>query len=253
MNLTVPLTRPGGHPLPIPATGIATRAWGEGRVRGRCVVQGFNGRRFLGSLSPVRCLLSILGLAVIARCAPEGHAAARGAEVTTTVYVGRHFEVRDHDQPVKYVFNGDVRVAHITGSLSANMRLQRWRLQSGWNLVSLAVTATNVDGQLQRFTNGPDPLVQALYRWQHAASSYRPVVAGETIEAGSALWLRARTNGIVTLIGSYVEPVIPLRPHGGGYLASSGLQSWTPMLPAGTAAWKYEAGGGVWRMALGAE
>lgn len=197
-------------------------------------------------------LLSILGLAVVALGAP-GFPASSGAEVATTVYVGRHFEVRDHDQPVKYVLNGDVRVAHITGSLSSNARLQRWRLQNGWNLVSLAVTATNVEGQLQRFANGPDPVVQALYRWQPGPTNYRPVLAGETVQAGSVLWLQARTNAVVTLAGSYAEPAIRLLPQGGGYLASSGLQSWTPTLPGGTAVWKYEAGGGVWRMALGAE
>ena len=198
-------------------------------------------------------LLSILGLAVVALGAPTRSSASGGAEVATTVYVGRHFEVREHDQPVKYVFKGDLRVAHITGSLSANARLQRWRLQNGWNSVSLAVTATNLDSQLHRFASGPEPLVQSLYRWQPETANYRPVLAGETIQAGSVLWLRARTNAVVTVAGSYAEPVIPLLPPGGGYLASAGLQSWTPTLPVGTAVWKYEAGAGIWRMTLGGE
>jgi hypothetical protein len=53
----------------------------------------------------------------------------------TTFYVGKHFEVRDHDAPVKYVFNGNTRVARVTGSLSTNERIQRLRLRAGWNLV----------------------------------------------------------------------------------------------------------------------
>jgi hypothetical protein len=57
--------------------------------------------------------------------------------VTSTSYVGRHFEVRGLDQPTKYVFNGATRVAAITGSLSANTRIQRLRLWPGWNLASL--------------------------------------------------------------------------------------------------------------------
>jgi hypothetical protein len=40
------------------------------------------------------------------------------SRVSTTVYVGKHFEVRDHDQPVKYVFEGSTRIARVTGSLS---------------------------------------------------------------------------------------------------------------------------------------
>src|SRR5690349_13927306 len=109
---------------------------------------------------------TILGLAVVALSAPDRSPVARGAEVTTTLYVGRHFEVRDQDQPVKYVFNGETRIAHVTGTLSTNVRLQRWRLRAGWNSVSLAVTATNLQGQLQQFANGVQPLVSAMYRWQ---------------------------------------------------------------------------------------
>src|SRR5439155_25321273 len=48
----------------------------------------------------------------------------------------------------KYVFNGATRVASITGSLSANTRIQRLRLYPGWNLCSLAVTASNALQQL---------------------------------------------------------------------------------------------------------
>ncbi|HXI50242.1 MAG TPA: RHS repeat-associated core domain-containing protein [Candidatus Saccharimonadales bacterium] len=201
----------------------------------------------------MRRLLSILGLAVVARCAHEGQAATRGAEVTTTVYVGRHFEVRDHDQPVKYVFNGDTRAARITGSLSSNLRLQRWRLHAGWNSVSLAVTATNLQGQLRQFASGPEPLVQGLYRWQPATRDYAAVVAGQTLPAGSILWLRARAGGVVTVAGSYLEPAAPVLESGGGFIATAGLQRWTPTLPAGALAWKYDAGSGQWRAALGSE
>jgi RHS repeat-associated protein len=197
--------------------------------------------------------LTLLGLAVAALVARNGSAAARGAEVSATVYVGRHFEVRDHDQPVKYVFNCDNRVAHITGSLSANLRLQRWRLQAGWNSVSLFVTATNLHAQLQRFTDGSEPLVQALYRWQPATHDYAVVGAGQNVPAGSVLWLRARTSGVVSVVGNYAEPIKPALPAGGGFVASPGLQSWTPPLPAGVLAWKFEAGTGQWRVALNSD
>ena len=57
--------------------------------------------------------------------------AATEARAETTIYVGKHIEVRDHDAPVKYVFNGNTRVARATGSLSANERIQRLRLRAG--------------------------------------------------------------------------------------------------------------------------
>jgi hypothetical protein len=77
-----------------------------------------------------------------------------GQVVTSTVYVGRHFEVRDHDQPVKYVFDGDTRLARVTGSLSPGSRVQRLRLSHGWNLLALAVTASNLVGQLEQSAAG---------------------------------------------------------------------------------------------------
>ena len=54
-------------------------------------------------------------------------------------YPSKDFEIREHDQPTKYVFNNETRVATITGSLSTNTRIQRLRLYPGWNLCSVAV------------------------------------------------------------------------------------------------------------------
>ena len=65
--------------------------------------------------------------------------AASGGQTTSTVYIGQHFEIRDHHQPIKYVFNGQTRIARITSSLSPNTRIQRLALYTGWNLCSLAV------------------------------------------------------------------------------------------------------------------
>src|SRR5262249_5240606 len=95
--------------------------------------------------------------------------AMQGDRTTATTYVGRHFEVRDDDQPVKYVFNGPTRIASVTGSISADTRVQRLRLLPGWNLVSLAVTATDVAGRLQRDHPGA---IDSIYRWNAASADY---------------------------------------------------------------------------------
>ena len=194
--------------------------------------------------------LLILGLPAVALGVSVRGSAARAAEVTTTVYVGRHFEVREHDQPVKYVFHGGQRVAHITGSLSSNQRLQRWRLRAGWNSISLAVTATNLVGQLNQFSTGPAPLVQALYQWQPATRDHAAVNIGQTIGAGAVLWLKARTNAVVGVTGSYGEPAMLVVPRGGGYVAAPGLENWSPTLPVGVTTWKYDSQSGAWRAAF---
>jgi hypothetical protein len=60
-----------------------------------------------------------------------------------TFYVSPSFEVRPPELPVKYVWSGPTRIARVSGSLSTNTRVQRFRLAAGWNLVSLAVSVAN--------------------------------------------------------------------------------------------------------------
>src|SRR5207249_11339189 len=100
--------------------------------------------------------------------------AAASGQITTTIYVGRHFEVRDHDQPTKYVFNGATRVASITGSLSSNTRIQRFRVYPGWNLLSLAVTANNAREQFNSLSGSGTEVISAAYQWKPQAGDYTP-------------------------------------------------------------------------------
>jgi RHS repeat-associated protein len=177
-----------------------------------------------------------------------------GAElsrVTTTVYVGKHFEVRDHDQPVKYVFEGSTRVARVTGSLSAGSRVQRLRLWSGWNLVSLAVTAEDLVGQLSRGTSEPDFGPIRVYRCGLASGDYPPVEIGETVVAGTVLWIRTETDLAIGVLGEYQEAVGRVVPAGGGHVAGPGLQAWPrPELPAGAIGWRYDADQQRWQAQL---
>jgi YD repeat-containing protein len=57
------------------------------------------------------------------------------------LYVDRHFEVREGDAPIKYVYLGETRVAQVKGTLDPTRpRIQRLRLVQGWNLAALAVS-----------------------------------------------------------------------------------------------------------------
>ena len=59
------------------------------------------------------------------------------SQPSTVLYPDKYFEVREHDAPTKYVWNGNTRVARATGSLNgSNQRRQLLRLHSGWNLQS---------------------------------------------------------------------------------------------------------------------
>src|SRR5437764_12888839 len=101
-------------------------------------------------------------IATLAGCSSA--LAAASGPTTTTIYVGRHFEVRDHDQPTKYVFNCATRVASITGSLSSNPRIHRLRLYPGWNLCSIALTGS--------FPASGWDVLSAAYQWNEPTGNY---------------------------------------------------------------------------------
>lgn len=176
-------------------------------------------------------------------------ATARAGRPITTVYVGRHFEVRDHDQPVKYVFNGATRVARVTGSLSDNARVQRLRLHPGWNLVSLAVTADDLVGQFQQATSGQPSVLDTVYQ-SSSTNSYTPVASGGTVAAGTVLWIKANTNAVVGILGSYTEPLPREIRAGGSHVAAPGLELGSFDLPLTVTAWKYDAATHGWRAGL---
>ena len=152
--------------------------------------------------------------------------------VETTIYVNQCFEIRSHNQPTKYVFNGATRVARVTGSLSTNTRIQRFRLHPGWNLLSLAVSATDLSDQLQ----GPG-VVTSAYSWNAPTGSYLPVP--KVASSGMVLWVNASTNATLSVVGAYSDPVDREVPAGANYLPSTGLEAWTPDFPDAVSVWHF--------------
>jgi RHS repeat-associated protein len=185
------------------------------------------------------------GILVIAASHPPA-AAIASAPATTTVYVGPHFELRNHDEPVKYVFHGGRRVARITGSLAQNLRIQQLRLYQGWNLSSLAVASTNAVEQLS-LTPGGTGGISSAYLWNPASRAFEAVAPNQSLMAGSILWLKAASNYIAKVVGTYAEPVAAQIVSDGAWLSGSGLEKWSPILPEAATLWKYDAFTGMWQ------
>lgn len=133
---------------------------------------------------------------------------------SSVTYVGEHFEVREHDESTKYVFSGDSRVAHVTGSLSSSIRIQRLRLHAGWNLCSLAV-----DGLAFPSSHA----IEAAYKWSLPLRNWLPLSTNEPLQAGTILWLLARTNTVLTLPGICPDPTNQTVAAGGAFYPSAGL------------------------------
>ena len=182
-----------------------------------------------------RSSLGIL-LAAVAVCSPA--LSSPSGRITATIYIGRHFEVRDHDQPTKYVFNGSTRVAEITGSLSSNLRVQRLRLYPGWNLCALAVSGP--------FPASGAEAISAAYQWNSGTGDYSPTTLGQSLAAGTVLWIKAGTNADVSVLGAYSDPAPQPVQAGGAYFPGAGLEAWSPALPDAASSWAFDASTGQW-------
>lgn len=197
-------------------------------------------------VSKVVAGVSLLGISNSAQCY-----CAPASQATSTIYPSKCFEVRDHDAPVKYVFNGNTRVVRVTGSLNAtNTRVQRLRLVVGWNLCSLAVTAQNALTQLS--TLNSQPVVSAGYQWNPAISAWDTVTTNQTLNAGTVLWVKAASNATLRVTGVYPGPSPSMRASPeGAFLPGAGLEVWnfelsSSNLPALTT-WHFDSAISEWK------
>lgn len=176
----------------------------------------------------------------------------RTARPTSAVYVDKYFEVHEHDAPVKYVWNGNTRVARATGNLANNVRLQRLRVSTGMNLVTLTLTATNVLNQLQNNRESTAPIV--AWKLNPVTQAWLPVAPDEALPAGSVLWLRAGANTTLSVLGAYRAPTATSLPVGVSVLSNPsfdplGLQAAIPFLQSASL-WAYDASVQQWHSRL---
>ncbi len=173
----------------------------------------------------------------------------------TTLYINKYFEVREHDAPTKYVWDGNTRVARVTGSLNTNVRVQRLRVYPGWNLCSLAVTATNALSQLNSLSalggEGQGEVASSAFRWFPATQTWLSVTASDTLPAGTVLWLQATTNATLAITGVYTDPTNRIVTASGDFLPSAGLEAWcwtnsASLQPSALSLWFYDSATPRW-------
>jgi RHS repeat-associated protein len=173
---------------------------------------------------------------------------ARVSHSFNTIYVGKHFEVREFDAPTKFVWNGDTRVARVTGSLSPNERVQRLRVNRGWNLVSVAVTAANGGAQLASTSQ-----TDLIARWNPATRDFDFLPSNDLVTAGTVLWIQALADTTLRVTGTYPGPQPNLRgPPEGAFLPGYGLEV-LPLTnqPSSLTLWRFSPDVQVWQTKLG--
>ncbi|MCC7373247.1 MAG: RHS repeat protein [Verrucomicrobiales bacterium] len=166
-----------------------------------------------------------------------------GANPGWVLYPDRNFEVREHNAPVKYVWNGDTRVARVTGNLNASDRVQRVILRPGWNVVALAVTLS--DGASQ-FSAGP---VQQVLRHGANLGQYSAIRPDEVLPAGTILRVQSSAAVTLGLRGVRSDPAVRTYPAGRHWIANSDFEPLgvATRLPADAPLWFWDAGTQDWR------
>jgi RHS repeat-associated protein len=186
------------------------------------------------------------GRRIIKKVAPKSLGETNSASPTSTIYVNKYFEVREHEQPTKYVWDGETRVARVIGSLSPNPRTQRIRIFPGWNLISLAVSSTNTAAQLKK-----NSMIDELYKWDLQTRAYNLVADSENLPAGIVLWLKATTQATPHLTGNYLDPTnIPLSAS--SYYPCSGLEvsKTTNAFASDVSLWNFDKAAQAWHLRL---
>jgi len=126
------------------------------------------------------------------------------------LYVEKGFEIREGEEPTKYVFALSRRLARVKGTLDPTAeRIQRLRLTEGWNLACLAVELPT-ENAATVFGLGVDAAIEAVYAFENG--KFIAIEDPEApIERGRPYWVQCSAARILTRVGTY-NPV-PAEPR----------------------------------------
>ena len=164
---------------------------------------------------------------------------------TTTLYVSRFFEVRPHDEVVKYVFDAGQRLAQISGTLNASNRVQRLTLLPGWNLKSLTLDSSRV---LEKIQSQTSPAVDSVRLWNGSSRALEELGLDSKLPLGSILWIHARASGTFSLTGGDSGTGTITVSPGATFLPVLGPRAFDPTLalPPDAVYWRMPSSGGAW-------
>jgi RHS repeat-associated protein len=195
-------------------------------------------------------LRSLVALVFLFGVLGQAQGAPRSDTETATLYINKHFEMRDHDAPTKYVWHGETRVAKVTCSLKDNIRVQRLRLWPGWNLCSIAVNATDARSQL---VAGRESSAALTFKYDTNQQHFLEVQPSEPMLAGTVLWLHSPSNLALRVIGNYPGLVAPTRaPPEGLFHPGTGLEMMElgQVIRTNASAWHYDGAEQRWHAQL---
>lgn len=131
------------------------------------------------------------------------------------------FEIRPGNSAEKLIALPGLPIARLSSSLSAGLRIQRFELQAGWNLVSVPLTVTNLPGQLGNSISAGTE----VYRADTNDGAVETVGTG--VEQGpGAYWIHADAPSMVSIVGGANPATGRSLPPGGSVITGSSLGRW---------------------------
>jgi RHS repeat-associated protein len=172
------------------------------------------------------------------------------SEPSTVTYINKYFEIREYDSPVKYVWNGDTRVARVTGSLDPNTQRTQWlRVHPGWNLKAVAV-----GGAQAQLDPANQPLLGTAVSWSAntSGSGYSEIKSATSLPGGSPVWLYAKEGGVLTLNGTPTTVTNVTVAAGGQFVPNISGEKWdvASVFPSDMMLCGFTPGTQMWRNRL---
>ncbi len=96
----------------------------------------------------------------------------------------------------------------------------------------------------------PVGVIESVFRWDQATLTWLPVGEGESLFAGTVLWLHASTSATTSIVGKYIPPLNSSVPIGPSFQPGAGLEIWnlqsaTSDLPYASL-WKFDGPSQTW-------
>jgi RHS repeat-associated protein len=151
---------------------------------------------------------------------------------TSVLYPDRSFEIREYGAPIKFVWNGNTRVARVAGNANGLERIQRVRLHSGWNQVVVLVRdVPTLD--FERMIDSPDKLIS------YSGGRYLTLSESVGFRRGDVIWMYSPKPAIATLRGVYGGDDLPGDPSANSWWLNSSFESVSFSMASG-------GGGAIW-------
>lgn len=171
---------------------------------------------------------------------------------TFVQYIGDYYDIREGEDPIKYVYDGEDTLALVRGSMDATApRTQRFLASEGWNLFAMAVSAP--DAMLQLAADGGT--ADSIFLIDPLSNQPVAATADSQIPPGTPFWLWSPASKSFSVTGDYEDNVVSVAATQGYVaLARIGANPVANTIPDNAlTVWAFDADEQTWHTYFGGD